>query len=73
MKMRTCRLMSGKMFNIFEVRNMKTSFNQPGFQAYIGSSTSRPKWVSVFFTKGGKPYVWFEGSKLYLDDFVSAA
>lgn len=76
MNIRHCKMRSGKIFTLYEVRKFESAAGFPTWKVFCGSSTRRPEWVRLNFPgrtcNKVKPWFYFDGEKLYLTNFEAA-
>ena len=76
MNIRHCKMRSGKIFTLYEIKRFHIGAGLSEWKAFIGSSTTRPRWVKLNFPSRTynkvKPWLYFDGEKIYLSSFESA-
>jgi len=73
MNIRFLKTASGRVFTLYEVRNVGMQLGCPIWKVLCGRVDKRPQWCPLITRMRGRPYFWVEGTKLYLDDFKKTA
>lgn len=71
MKIRHNRMITGKVYTVYAIREKK-EMGHSVWYVFCGSSSTKPRWRRLSLTQYGKPYFWLDNTKLYLDEFSAA-